>query len=379
MSTQPRPATKIKKIKMGRPERESRRARGGPADQCLGGLNRRQTLREGVATQAKEKARGRQREGRKERARLGAAGAGRRGKTVVLEAHTKESRVAGKTLRTVTVQVDQLQRERETSSMQRNEEVGREERGREREHAGSKKRGSRKIHNKTKIHDVKGAHAMGLGGRRSDLTRRLRMAQSGAASAAGVGELPPCPATKAGLADDASGREAAEHRQGRRKPPSMVGAGRREAAPQAMSRRPESAPGPPEGVAEQAYVQASGRQREKEGRAAGRTLHAIRRRSTLCRGKRDILDAKNRRQGKKREGKRSREQAAARSTTGKNKNTSRDTRRKRRSCHGPRGPPRQAEQATSPVVFAWLTQALRGGRRRGGAQQLSRRCAARRR
>ena len=52
---------------------------------------------------------------------------------------------------------------------------------------------------------------------------------------------------------------------------------------------------------------------------AGRTLQANGRRSTHSRGKRDILDAKNRRHGKKREGKRRREQAAARSTTGKNK------------------------------------------------------------
>ena len=82
----------------------------------------------------------------------------------------------------------------------------------------------------------------------------------------------------------------------------MMGAVGREAAPQAVPRRPEFAPGPPEGVAEHAYVQARGRQREEEGRVDGRTLQADGRRTTQSRGKRDILDARTEDTGRKERG-----------------------------------------------------------------------------
>ena len=103
--------------------------------------------------------------------------------------------------------------------------------------------------------------------RTSDLTRRPRMAHSGAAryrrrdllqSQAG-GES--WPMREAGACEASAGEE---------KPPSEMRAERRGAAPQAMPRRPEPAPGPSEGVAEHACVQARGRQRgEEAGRPGG--------------------------------------------------------------------------------------------------------------
>ena len=118
--------------------------------------------------------------------------------------------------------------------------------------------------------------------RTSDLARRHRMAHSGAAryrrrellqSQAG-GES--WPMREAGACEASAGEE---------KPPSEMRAERRGAAPQAMPRRPEPAPGPSEGVAEHAYVQARGRQREEEGREAGRTLQADGCRPTQAEGK----------------------------------------------------------------------------------------------
>ena len=140
-----------------------------------------------------------------------------------------------------------------------------------------------------------------------------------------------------------------------------------------MSRRPESASGPAGGrgragictgkreAKRRGEERRRGSQRPSPGAEGSRSSsNANKRRpggredsachhgagQPLAEGKRIILDAKNRRQEKGREGKRSREQAGSK-MRGREKKTSRDTRRKRRSCHGSRGPPKRPHPSSS--------------------------------
>ena len=116
---------------------------------------------------------------------------------------------------------------------------------------------------------IKGAHAIDLGGRRYNTDKRPHPSSSN-------GSLRRSEVPASGAAADQAGRETWPMREagacqalaGEEKPPSEMRAERRGAAPQAMPRRPEPVHGQSEGVAEHAYVQARGR-REGGGRKPG--------------------------------------------------------------------------------------------------------------